>query len=170
MISPRRLSFALAILVAVSACSDDDGGNGTEPTPLAALVGSWTTQSFTYTSVANPGLSVDLATSGAGITSLTVNADGSFTGSASVPLEGQEGLVPIDASGTLTNVTSTSLTINFVGTAALVLTNPLPVAYTLSGNVLSFIATDLDIDFSSLNPALPPGEQPVTLDVVLLRN
>jgi hypothetical protein len=166
MISPRRLSFALAILVAVSACSDDDGGNGTEPTPLSALVGSWTTQSFKYTAVANPDLNVDLAALGAGINSLTVNADGSFAGRATLEIEGE--FTTIDANGTLTDVTGTSLTINFTGVAAQVLPNPLPVAYSLSGNVLSFTANNINFDFSVIGG--PPGEQPTTLEVVLLRS
>jgi hypothetical protein len=166
MLRLRHPIIALALLVAVGACSDDDGDNGTEPTPLAALVGSYTTQSFKYTAVANPELTIDLATLGAGITALTVNADGTFSGSATLEIDGE--FTTIDADGTLTNVTSSSLTINFEGVAALVLPNPLPVAYTLSGSVLSFVANNINFDFGVIGG--PPGETPTTLEVVLLRN
>ncbi len=166
MFSRRLPAIALALLVPLAACSDDDGDNGTEPTPLSALVGSWTTQSFKYTAVANPDLTIDLATLGAGINSLTVNADGTFSGSATLEIEGE--FTTIDANGTLTEVTTSSLVINFTGVAAQVLPNPLPVAYTLSGSVLSFTANNINFDFSVIGG--PPGDTPTTLEVVLLRN
>ena len=171
MIRSRVLPFALVLLVAVAACGDDDDGAGPAPAdPIDALVGSYTTQSFKYTAVANPALNVDLATipPGLGITALTVSADGSFVGSATLEVGGE--FVAIPANGNLTDVTTSSLTINFVGEpAASVLPNPLPVTYSLSGNVLSFSATGVNFDFSVIGVG-ESVDTPSVLDVVLLKS
>lgn len=168
MLRLRSSLFAVALtgLIVVAGCSDDDEPAGPGDDPIAALVGSYQTQSFRYTAVANPDLTVDLAALGAGVTALTVSADGSFQGQATLEIDGD--LVSIDANGTLTNVTATSLTLNFEGVAAQVLPNPLPVSYTVTGNVVSFTATNVNFDYSVVGG--PPGDTPSTLEVVLLRS
>ncbi len=167
MIRSRVLPAALALIVATAACSDDDNGTGPDPeNPIDALVGSYQTQSFKYTADANPELTVDLATLGFGITELTVNADGSFAGTATLEIDGQFQSIP--ANGTLSNVTETSLTLNFEGIAAVVLPNPLAVTYSVAGNVVSFVADDVNFDYSVVGG--PAGELPSTLEVVLLKS
>lgn len=161
----RWLVLSLALAPLFAACGDDDSTSPDDP--LVALVGSYTTQSFVYTAVANPAITVDLADIGAGITALTVNADGSFDGSATLVVGGS--LQSIEADGTLSDITNNSLTINFEGLAAQVLPNPLPVSYTLNGNVLSFIAS-VNFDYSIISDAFPPGDTPSTLSVVLLKS
>ena len=171
MIRSRVLPFALALAVATAGCVDDDNVTGPPVVnPIDALVGSYTTQSFVYTSVANSELTIDLATipPGLGITSLTVSADGTFTGSATLQVEGE--FVQIATNGNLSDVTTTSFTINFVGEpAASVLPNPLPAAYSISGNVLSFTSTGVNFDFSII-VGPPPLATPSVLEVVLLKS
>ncbi len=75
--------------------------------PLCELEGIYVVQSFKYTAVANPDLTVDLAQLGIGLTALTINADATFTGSAVAEVEGQ--LATIEANGTFTRVTDNTL-------------------------------------------------------------
>ena len=168
MIRSRVLPFALVLLVAVAACGDDDDdGTGPAPAdPIDALVGSYTTQSFRYTAEADPTLTVDLAGLGAGINTMILNSDATFSGTATLEIEGEFQTLPL--TGTLTGVTTSALTINFDPPASLVLPNPLPVTYTLSGTILSFTATGVNFDFSVVGG--PAGETPSILEVVLLQN
>lgn len=165
MIRSRSFRLALFLLFAVVACGDDD--NSTGPTdPLEALVGAYQTQSFVYTAMANPELTTgNLVGIGVGITALTVNADATFSGSATLPIQGE--FQTLQVTGTLTAVTSSSLTINFDPPADQLLPNPLPVAYEMSGSVLTFSASNVNFDYSLVGG--PPGDTPSTLDVVLLK-
>lgn len=153
-----------ALIVPLMACgsSNDSTGNGNDP--LAALVGSWTTQSFTYTADADASVTFDLKSVGLGIQSLTVASDGSFTGTI-ILLDDQGQPQTISLTGSLSSVTATSLTIHFTGAAATVL-DDLDVNYALSGSVLTFEAGDVTFDFTLQgNTAIP-----ASLRVVLVKS
>ena len=167
MFRSRILPFAVALAIVTPGCgSDDDGTAPPPPDPIDALVGSYTTQSFKYTAEADPTLTVDLAALGAGINTMVLNADATFSGTATLEIDGE--FTTLGLTGTLTNVTTSALTINFDPPASLVLPNPLPVTYTLSGNVLSFTATGINFDFSVVGG--PEGDTPSILEVVLLQS
>ena len=68
----KHLTISALALILMSACTE---ATGVEPNDLA---GTWTSTSIVFTSVADPTLSVDLATEGATM-SLTWNADGTYT-------------------------------------------------------------------------------------------
>lgn len=166
MLRTRYLTLLLiALILPLAACGNDDESPTENDDPLVALVGTWTTQSFTYTADSDPSVTFDLNTVGLGIQTLTVSADGSFTGVIVLPdSQGQPQTIPL--SGSLTSVTQSSLTINFTGAAAAALTNPLNVSYTLSGGVLTFEAADVTFDFT-LQGNTPI---PANLRVVLVKS
>jgi len=70
----KHLTISALALILMSACTEATGV-GVEPNDLA---GTWTSTSIVFTSVADPTLSVDLATEGTTM-SLTLNTDGTYT-------------------------------------------------------------------------------------------
>lgn len=152
-------ALLLALILPLAACGDDDEPTGNDD-PVAELAGTWTAQSFVYTADDDPNTTVDLTQlpGGLGIQSLTIAADGSFTGTVALP---DVGNVPL--SGSLSNVTGSSMTITFTGAAAQALTNPLVVSYTLSGDILTFEADDVTFDFTLQGNAEVPANLTVTL-------
>ena len=167
MLRSRHSILALTLLVAVGACSDSDDGTSPDQNPLDALVGSYTTQSFVYTAHANAELTTgNLVQAGFGITTLTLAAAGTFSGELTLPIAGVPTTLQI--TGNVSDVTATSLTINFDPPAGELLTNPLPVTYTLTGDVLSFSANNVNFDYSIVGG--PSGDVPSLLEMVLLRS
>lgn len=165
MLRTRYLTaLVLALTLPIAACGDDGSPSGNDNDPLAALVGSWTAQSFVYTADADPNISVNLTSFGFGIQSLAVAADGTFTGSVILPDE-QGNAQTIPLTGSLTNVTQTSLTVAFTGVAAQAL-DDLDVTYTVSGSTLTFEADDVTFDFT-LQGNTPI---PASLRVVLVKS
>lgn len=163
MIRARNLPFLLAFLVlGASACGDDDDPTG--PTTIELLAGSWTTQSFTYTAIGNPQLATpNLADLDAGVTALNINANGSFTGSASLP---GFGVVPL--SGNIEVISSTIMEVGFTGAAAQAFED-FQASFDLDGDNLSFESDDVTFDYSALNPQLPAGDTPSILAVTMIR-
>lgn len=153
----------LALALPVMACGDDDDGTGTVDL-TAQFEGSWTTQSFTYTADADPSVFVDIAPLGLGIQSLSVTESGAFTGVLVLP--GPDGNPQSqNIAGELTNVTETTMTIDFVAQVNQAGLADLDVTYSLSGEILTFEADDVSFDFSQ------DGEEiPASLEVVLARS
>ena len=162
MLRARSIALLLALLVPVAACGGDDDDSDADP--LDQLVGTWTTQSFTYTADADPSTALDIfALAGLGIQTITVNADGSFSGSLILPDEqGQPQQIPL--TGTLDNVTQGTLTINFTGAAAQALSD-LDASFDVSNDILTLVATDVSFDFTLQGNAPIPAD----LTIVLVR-
>lgn len=153
----------LALALPVMACGDDD--DGTEPVDLTAqFEGSWETQSFTYTSDADQDLTVDIAPLGLGIQSLNVTESGAFTGVLTLP--GPDGNPQSqNIAGELTNVTESTMTIDFVAEVNQAGLADLDVTYSLSGELLTFSSDDVTFDFNQ------DGEETAaSLEVILARN
>lgn len=158
MLRLRSVALLLVSVLALSACGDDDNPSGNDP--LADLVGSWTTTSFEYTADADPTVTADIfALAGLGITNVTVGADGTFTGDLVLPSGG------VDLLGEITNLTGSSLTLDFLGAAEVALGDTLDATYSLSGDVLTLNIEDVDFDFT-----LQGGQGvPASLQIVLTR-
>ena len=125
----KHLTISALALILMSACTE---ATGVEPNDLA---GTWTATSIVFTSVADPTLSVDMATEGATM-SLTLNADGTYTWAFVFPGEPTE-----DETGTYTvsgNImTITASAQDFAETVAIV----------RSGDTLTLTLTDV-FDFT----------------------
>jgi len=130
-------AVALAAAVAVG-CSDS-----TDPADVTIedLVGTWVASSFTYTADANPAQTFDLVANGGGFT-LTVQADGSVTGTQSI-------LGMTDTFNADMTVANGVLTVTTTDVPPEVLT----FTFTLDGNTITMTDTSAEFDFTLMgNP------------------
>jgi hypothetical protein len=74
---------AIALLVVAGLVAGCNGDSVTDPP--TGIVGSWNAASFTFTAVANPAHQVDLINDLGGSMNLTIQADGTFTGTVHLP-------------------------------------------------------------------------------------
>ncbi len=131
----RTLVAPLLAVTFMVGCSDstDPDPIGPESTPeeiAAALAGSWNATSFVFTNVANSSETFDLIANG-GSFSLTITADGQFSGTFTGPGENETFSGTYVAQGT-----------------NLILTDDLEpdsetVSFTLSGNTLTIDSDDV---------------------------
>ena len=97
----KHLTISALALILMSACTE---ATGVEPNDLA---GTWTATSIVFTSVADPMLTLDLATEGATM-SLTLNADGTYSWAfvfPGEPTENETGTYTVSASADQANGT-----------------------------------------------------------------
>ncbi len=147
----RTLVAPLLAVTFVVGCDDSIGPDSTPEEIAAALAGTWSATSFVFTSKANSADTYDLIGEG-GSFSLTITADGSYSGSFTGAGENETFSGTYVAQGT-----------------NLILTDdqdptPDPVAFTLSGNTLTIIDDDEEFDFDD-----DGFDEPATLTIVLER-
>jgi hypothetical protein len=139
-----RTASVLALAAFVLTACDDSSTTGVE---VADLAGAWTAQTFEYTDQANPSFSVDVISDLQGSVSLTVNSDGSFTGTVEIGLL-QTGPVPMQ--GTF-SISGDTLSIDFTGAASAAgLVSDIDAEYTLNGDKLTLTNDDVSFDFPDI--------------------
>lgn len=145
------LSPAIALLGLFMAMVACDGGGGTEPDELtiADLAGSWQGTQFSVTSQANPALVFDLISSG-GSVNVSVQTQGTFTGTASLPgdLIGSPelGVITVPLAGVMRLMNEATLRIDYIPEIPPIFTTMDP-EFTLNGNSLTIIDDTADFDF-----------------------
>lgn len=153
----RTLVAPLLAVTFMVGCSDSIGSDpiGPESTPeeiAAALNGTWNATSFVFTNVANTSETFDLIANG-GSFSLTITADGQFTGTLTSPGENETFSGTYVAQGT-----------NLILTDAMEPNDPETVSFTLSGNTLTIDSDDVfDFDDDGV-------DEPATSRLVLQRS
>ncbi len=161
----KRFVTAAALVGMAVACGDE-GPNGNGGVTVADLAGTWTASRFEYAPVADPTQALDLITTAGGSVSITVAADGSYDASLVYAL----GQPAVPFSGTI-SISGTTITLAVSDTVTAGPIELLPSepfvfdTFTLSGNLLTLSASDVEFDFTLQgNP-----EVPATLVMVLNR-
>ncbi len=140
--------LALAVFAFTATACDDSSTTGVE---IADLEGMWTATQFEYSDNATPSFAIDAVSDAGGSVTLDVAADGSFTGTISIPgltvnpTTGETITLPIG--GTI-SVDGDSLSVNFnAETEAYGLFGDFDASFELNGDVLTFVNTDSSFDF-----------------------
>ena len=163
---PHMLVSAMVLVAAgLAACGDDDGGTGPDEVTLADLAATYSVQSFTYTSDADPNTSVNLiAATGATLT-VTLLSNGTFTGLLNAPaLTGTANDVPI--AGVLTLTGNNTAEVDFDATTN-TLFSDLTISFQFSEPNFVWTASDVTFDFTLMND--PNNAVPADLSVVLVQ-
>ncbi len=148
------------------ACGDDNGGTGPDDVTLADLAGSYTVQGFTYTADSDPNTSVNLITAANAEMSVTLLANGTFTGLLNAPaLTGTSSDVPI--AGTLILKGNDRADVDFDATTNTLFSDLMNISFQFSDPNFIWTATDVTFDFSLMND--PNDAVPADLTVLLVR-
>lgn len=162
----RQRSSVLLVLSAVllTGCGEDSVTGLT----LRDLAGLWTASGFTFTSVANPAHRIDLIADMGGSMTLSILANGSFSGTINLPGVTPfslpiGGTVTLDAAGGTMDVSFDELTLSYG------LFNDFVAAFTLdeAKRILTWSFGPTPFDFPQ-NPA--EGEEPAMAVVILTRS
>jgi hypothetical protein len=161
----RHRSPVLVLLTAVllPGCGDDS----VTGLSLRDLAGQWTASSFTFTSVANPSHRIDLIGDMGGTMTLSILANGSFSGTINLPGVTPfslpiGGTVTLDAAANTMDVSFDELTLSYG------LFNDFVAAFTLdeARRILTWSFGPTPFDFPQ-NPAV--GEEAAMALVILTR-
>lgn len=148
---PRLLPLALAATLGVSvACGDSNGPDG--DLTLADLVGTWSATKFELTKQSNASVSIDLVAAGGSFT-LTVSADGAFTGQQSLFGFSDTFSGTVSVSGNVLTLTDSENPADVTEVVA-----------SLSGNTLTLTSDDLAFDFD-----FDDVDEPANLEAILQR-
>lgn len=144
----RAATVVALTSVGLQACDDATG------IVIADLAGFWNATQFEYDDITGdaPGFGVDAVADLGGAVTLAIEETGSFTGSVEIPgvtVNPQTGeTVPVSIGGTISLIDPSTLRIDFdPDTAALGLFGDFEAAFTLEGDVLTFVSDDTTFDF-----------------------
>lgn len=162
-----RIPAGVLMLAATGfvACSDDAGTDPDDVT-LADLAGSYTVQGFTYTADSDPNTTVNLITAANATLSVTLLANGMFSGLLNAPaLTGTAADVPI--AGTLVLRGNNRADVDFDAATNTVFSDLTDISFQFSDPNFVWTATDVTFDFSLMND--PNNAVPASLTVLLVR-
>lgn len=160
----RNAVMVIFMAAAVAACDDDGDTTGID---VSALAGVYSVQTFEYEEDDGPQR-FDLATvppqNGGpwGIVSMTVESDGSFDGVMKLPSEGT--VMTFDVGGDIEITGDNTMRIDFdAETDALgILDDFEDGTFSLNGNTLTLVLTDVTFDFTL------SGAEPVPADLTII--
>ncbi|MEN8374579.1 MAG: hypothetical protein ABFS34_03955 [Gemmatimonadota bacterium] len=161
----RRTAAGLVLATLVVACSDDSGGTGPGEVTLADLAATYDVLSFTFTADGNSALSANLIQATNATLTVTLLADGSFSGLLNAPaLTETTDDVPIG--GTLTLTGDDTASIDFDAATSFFFPD-VDISFEFSPPNFVWTATDVTFDFTLERD--PNNAIPADLTVVLVQ-